>query len=132
VETRFFPNATVTGGATAIIAGGVLLSWALVNSAAAPDVYCFGASGAECGGTRFTTESVSIDAVGGEDPNRGSVPLAARGYSLIGTGAIWTLGTLLFTDEDEKPWLPLIAGLVVGGASLGLSVALDSDSPFAE
>ena len=56
--------------------------------------------------------------------NPSGIMIAPLGYSLIGTGAAWSLGALL-TGEDDIPWIALVAGAVVGGLSYGLSAALN-------
>lgn len=59
----------------------------------------------------------------GDCSGLGGSPIAPLGYSLILTGAIWILGEL-FTPE-ELTWVPLVAGLVAGGATYGVSLAAD-------
>ena len=56
---------------------------------------------------------------------RRGTPAAPLGYSLLATGGAWSLGTMFIGEEWEFPWIPLVAGLVAGGASYGLSAALD-------
>lgn len=53
----------------------------------------------------------------------GGSPIAPLGYSLILTGAIWIAGELL--TSEELTWVPLVAGLVAGGATYGVSLAAD-------
>ena len=53
------------------------------------------------------------------------VLVAPLGYSLIATGGVWLVGTQLFGDDGDVPWVQLVAGLAVGAVSYGLSAALD-------
>lgn len=53
------------------------------------------------------------------------VPL---GLSLLGTGAVWGLGPSLVETEAEVPWRSLVAGVVFGALTYGLSVALAPSS----
>lgn len=57
--------------------------------------------------------------------------LIPLGYSLMATGLTWALGTWLFGQETDVPWLQLLTGLVVGGASYALSTALNPSSIWA-
>jgi hypothetical protein len=52
------------------------------------------------------------------------VLIAPLGYSLIGLGTAWVLGTWA-TPKDDLPWIPILAGLGVFAASYGLSAALN-------
>jgi hypothetical protein len=52
------------------------------------------------------------------------VLIAPLGYSLIGLGAAWVLGTWV-TPSEDAPWIALAAGLGVFAASYGLSAALN-------
>lgn len=54
----------------------------------------------------------------------GSVPIAPLGYGLVAFGAGGVLGYLL-TDADEVPWGWAVAGVLVGAAAFGVSVAVD-------
>lgn len=56
--------------------------------------------------------------------NPSGVLIAPLGYSLIGAGAAWGLGSWL-TDEEDLPWIAFVVGLAIGGVSYGLSAALN-------
>jgi hypothetical protein len=59
----------------------------------------------------------------------GGLALAPLGYSIFGAGAVWALGALLFGDEREAPWIPLLAGAGLGVLSFALSTVLDGERP---
>jgi hypothetical protein len=61
---------------------------------------------------------------GGECPRSLLHPLIPPGYSLIGMGAAWSIGAWL-GGEDDFPWIELIAGVVIFGASYGMTLAFD-------
>ena len=55
----------------------------------------------------------------------GGVRLGPLAFALGSAGAAWLGGTLLFTSDDEPPWLPVIAGVVLGAAAYAVSAAID-------
>lgn len=57
----------------------------------------------------------------------GGVPIAPLGLSLIAAGATWSLGTLLFGDDRDVPWLQLIVGTGIGAAVFTASVLFDGE-----
>jgi hypothetical protein len=59
---------------------------------------------------------------------RGTGSLVPIGYSLLGMGSAWTLGAIL-GSERSAPWIEFAAGVVIFGASYGLSLALREDTP---
>jgi hypothetical protein len=63
------------------------------------------------------------------DPSRfrelGPVLEAPLGYSLMATGATWTAGSYWEGAPYEAPIWSILAGVVIGGLSYGLSAALD-------
>jgi hypothetical protein len=59
--------------------------------------------------------------------NGGGPPILPLGYSLLGLGTAWMLGPLLDDDDERIPWIEAVVGLVVFGASFGISLALDAD-----
>lgn len=82
---------------------------------------------ASCASLGFVSTGLEPGAAPTADPARvdpGAVALAPLGFGLIGLGATTALGTWLFTDADEPPWWPLVAGLVVGGASFAVGASL--------
>jgi hypothetical protein len=64
------------------------------------------------------------------DPNSGKLLIAPLGYSLMAAGGIMTAGSLFFSDRGEFPWIPLVAGVLVGSASYGISAALNGKTAF--
>jgi hypothetical protein len=77
-----------------------------------------------CGGSSFTAlgRSTAGDAEP-EEVNPSGVLTAPLGYSLLGTGATFSIGSLF--ERSSVPWISLIAGVVIGGTAYGLSAALD-------
>ncbi len=118
LTAQYTQQAVLWGGVAAAVAGGIILGLSFRGQDAG--VTCF--SGQMCEGSRFSAFSDGQGANG--ELQKGSVPMAPLGYSLIGMGATWSLGTLLFSDEDHIPWVEAVVGVVVGATSLGLSVAL--------
>lgn len=48
------------------------------------------------------------------------VPL---GYSLVAAGALWAIGARFFGEEEDTPWIALLAGAVAGAAAFTVSIA---------
>lgn len=112
---------TIWSGVGVAVAGVAVTGWAL--AAAEPDRYGCLTSGGACPGPagvgfRSVPES---GATGPGAIDRSAVPAAAVGAGLLAAGVTWSLGALLFHDEDEDPWWALAGGLVVGGLALGVS-----------
>jgi hypothetical protein len=63
-------------------------------------------------------------------PNGSGPAIVPLAYSLMSAGLIMGLGTYLFKDERQLPWIQVVAGLVVGVAAYGLSEAFDGHSNF--
>lgn len=109
------------GGAALGAAGAALVTYAIVAHDSSVKGACFG-----CGGGSewigFGYDPSVANTAG--DANPPSLPVAPLGYSLVVTGALWSLGTAFFGDEGSFPWLPLLTGVAAGGLSLGLSAAL--------
>ncbi|MBI4814910.1 MAG: PEGA domain-containing protein [Deltaproteobacteria bacterium] len=59
------------------------------------------------------------------DPSQGVLIGAPLGYSLMGAGAVWSLGTLLFGSDESFPWIQIATGVGVGALSFGVSAALN-------
>ena len=124
-------QSTIWGGAAVAVAGAAITLFAIADNPSVSTV-CLLPNGAEDCGASSQWRGFGFDdskAPGFEDPN-GGIPVAPLGYSLLGMGASWALGTIFLTDADELPWLPLLIGAGVFGLSFGLSVALDGDSAF--
>jgi hypothetical protein len=102
----------VWGSAAVVVAGLAITGVAIAQSNEATNhVFCW-----SCG----SSELVKL----GSSP----IPTAALGWSLVGLGATAGLSTLLFGDDGDLPIIPLIAGAVVFGGSMALSIALDGKS----
>jgi hypothetical protein len=117
------------GGLGLVAAGGAVTAVALARQDASVVTYCPAFEGAAppCSGGGFTSSGYDpARAPGfGAEVNPSGVLMAPLGYSLAATGAVWSLGTLLFGDDDHIPWLQAVAGVAAGGISYGLSHALN-------
>lgn len=63
-------------------------------------------------------------------PNGGGPAIVPLGYSMMGAGLVMGLGTLLFGDDENLPWLQVVAGLALGAAAYTVSEILDNKSNF--
>ncbi len=61
-----------------------------------------------------------------EDPNTG-LPLAPIGLALVGFGATVAITNLLFSEDPPLPLFEIVAGALVGGLTLAMTLALDPD-----
>jgi hypothetical protein len=123
------------GGAAIAVAGAVTAGIALGTADSSVKTYCptIGDEETACGNAQFTR-------LGGYKPgnaptfendvNSGGVLFAPLGYSLAIMGLTWSLGTLFIGDDDDFPWIQLVAGLALGGLSYGLSALLEGDNPY--
>jgi hypothetical protein len=50
---------------------------------------------------------------------------APLGYSILGMGAAWALGTEFLDDKEDIPWRSLLIGVAVGGVTYAISAAAD-------
>ncbi len=122
---------TQWSGVGLVLAGAVMTSVAIAKQDRQIVSFCITPDVAQCAGDRFT----SIRHDPGRAPTTGSsvnpdgLLLGPLGYSLMLTGATWSLGTLLFEDDTEIPWWQIGAGVAVGALSYGLSAALNPESP---
>lgn len=112
-------------GAAAVVAGGV----ALAVAAGTPDnqlrTYCVEGLLPGCSSsTSFATSG--YDPTLGAQPNGAGVQLAPLGVGLLVGGLAWGAGTLLFVDEGDLPWIPLLVGAVAGGATFAVMSAAGS------
>jgi hypothetical protein len=107
------------------VAGAVLVSFAIAAGDPELKTACFDEGDGTCtGGSSFTTLGASTgDDTDPVDVNPPGVLTAPLGYSLIGAGAAFSIGSLF--EDSGVPWISLAAGLVIGGAAYGLSAALD-------
>lgn len=119
------------GGVGVGVIGAVVAGVALGTQDSSVQTFCPGAESG-CSGSRFTRTGYNPDLAPTFDDNvnSGAVLLAPLGYSLAIVGATWSLGTWLLGDDDDLPWIQLVAGLALGGLSYGLSVALDGPNPY--
>jgi len=101
-------------GAGLAAAGTAVLTYSLLHS---EDPQLLPCPGGECAGVGRTFSTFG----GGES----GILIAPLGYSLIGAGAAFSLGTLLYGEEWEMPWIQIAAGVLVGGASYAISAALN-------
>ncbi len=114
------------GGLAVAVAGGALAGWAASRQDSDLVSGCFATPNGSCqAGNYFLSFGYDRDATDPAQVNPNGVLIAPLGYSLAATGAVWSLGAL-FSEEGKIPWIPLIAGLAVGGLSYGLSAALGS------
>lgn len=123
-------TATIIGGAALAVVGAAVTVWAIAAADTGVEIICLNRQEGECGSSRFLKFGFDSNAPYGVDPNGGGLLHAPFGYSLAATGATISLGTLFFTEEGDFPWIPIVAGLVVGAASYGISAAADGSSPF--
>ena len=110
-------------GAGLVAAGGALSIYAITQDDSSATSACIGDGCTSS--TSFQTFGYTPDAGTTEAINPSGVLVAPLGYSLAATGAAWSLGSLLMSEEDEFPWWPFVIGLAAGGLSYGLSAALD-------
>lgn len=110
------------GGLGLAATGLVVTTLAAAFASGAVDRVCFEGGACE---HRAAFAGVGTDSTGGlVEPSQSGPLLAPLGYSLMLSGGVLGLGTLLLTREDETPWLPLLAGVAAGGLAYGLSAAL--------
>lgn len=107
-----------SGLATAV-AGGVVLGVAVARDGDARS-FCFEGPGCS-GGDGFTGGSDPEPGLGA--PDSSGLLLAPLGYSLMLTGATWSVGSRL-EPKGRVPWISTLAGLVAGGLAYGVSAAV--------
>lgn len=118
-------SATLWGG-LGVAAIGAAITVAAV-AAQNDDVVTLCFENDECGGSDFISTGFNGDNTPdfGDSVNPPGVLFAPLGYSLILTGATWSLTTLLFGEDGDYPWWQIAAGIVVGGAAYGVSAIVD-------
>lgn len=110
--------------ATAGVVAGVL---ALATADGDVVSHCFqGAPGCADGTAFVGSGSSTAPAAQLEPVETGGVALLPLGYSLLGAGAVWTVGAWL--SDDEVPWLPVLVGLGVGTLAYAVSAAAGAPS----
>ena len=124
---------SVLWSGVALVAAGAVMTSVAVGRAQSDVVTVCPVTAGEmgCRGSQFITGGYQPDVAPtlNANVNPDGVLLAPLGYSLAATGAIWSLGTWLFGDDDDFPWWQLAAGLVAGGVSYGVSHALNPSGP---
>lgn len=109
-------------GVAASVAGAALVGYAFTLPANVTTA-CFEGEGCSSN-SAFVSFGYDPQASLARDVNPSGVLVAPLGYSLVLTGAAFSLGTL-FIGESEIPWLPVVLGLGAGVVAYGLSSALN-------
>jgi hypothetical protein len=129
-----FRQGLLWGGGAIALAGAAAAIAAAVLADGSVKTYCATIEGMEtnCGSARFTTTAYKPGRAPTfmDEVNSGSVLFAPLGYSIAVTGLAWSLGTLFLGDDDDFPWIQLVAGVALGGISYGLSALLNPDNPY--
>ncbi len=124
----------VTWSGVGLAAVGVgLTAVAILRQDSAVKTYCFKVEGSACvSSSRFATLGYDPSKADVLDPavNPSGIMLAPLGYSLVGVGATWALGTELFGSPNDVPWIPLAAGAAVGVLSYALSGVMQPADPL--
>lgn len=116
-------DTTLWTGAALVALGAGLTIYGVQKANSGVQTACFDVPGAPCSsGTRFITFGYNPDAIRTDSGpvNPGGLMIVPLGYSLAGTGATLTAGSLL-SDEADLPWATWAAGLAVGVVAYGLS-----------
>jgi hypothetical protein len=120
-------------GVGVAVVGASITGYAIANTSDVSTYCVMSAPNGACMETKsFKTSSYNANAAPTFFPsmvNPSGVLMAPLGYSLFAAGAVWSLSMLLFDRESEVPWLELIIGAVVGGASYAVSAALNPKTP---
>jgi hypothetical protein len=117
------------GGVLATAAGAAITTVGIVSAANTQGrtVLCFvGGPQAPtgCGSKEFIKFNMQTNLTTDPTKNAG-LPIAPLGYAIGGLGLTWAASTLFLNDEDTFPWMEGLAGLIIGGTALVLSVVLD-------
>jgi hypothetical protein len=114
--------------------GAALVVAALARQSSDVETFCVSGSSCETS-NRFQTlgyDTSNVPAFGSEaNVNPSGIMVAPLGYSLIGVGATWTVGSLFMSDSEDVPWIQIVAGVAVGIAAYGMSALLNGPDPFA-
>jgi hypothetical protein len=121
-ETVVRPIVLWSGVVLAVV-GGAIAVYAAVRQNGDVRTACF--EGSDCSRDGFLTFGYAPAATNAENVNPSGVLVAPLGYSIAAAGVVFALGTLLFGDDDDIPWIQVLAGLAVGAASYGISAAVN-------
>ncbi len=120
----FVRGSTFWGGVGAAVAGTAVLAWGMSLSLDHSTGY---ACIPRCVGGSWVRAGRDVDPSDGVGDVTGSGPaLLPLGYSLLLTGAVWTLGPELFEPGSDIPWWSIAIGLSVGVLTYSLSEILES------
>jgi hypothetical protein len=116
-------------GAGVAAVGAAVLALAIARQRSDLTTGCFLMPGSPCRTTsQFQTLNYDSSRTTG-DLNPSGIMTAPLGYSMIATGGVWSLGTLLAGDDADFPWIQFIAGLGVGIATYAISAVANGSSP---
>jgi len=84
-------------------------------------------------GSQFITFGYDPSEVGStSNINPSGVAIVPLGAALAGTGLTWSLGSWLFAEDGDIPWIQLLVGAAVGGTTYAIMVLADGDTPEAQ
>lgn len=112
-----------------VLASAGVVAGVLALATADGDVvsHCFQGTPGCADGTAFVGSGASTARAAQLEPvGTGGVLLLPLGYSLLGAGAVWTVGAWL--SQDEVPWVPVLVGLGVGTLAYAVSAAAGAPS----
>ena len=113
---------TLYVGGAAALAGAVFSIWGIQYRLQHAKEGC---SGGGCGRFWSVEQMIRGQPQSGTDVSDDGHWLAIPlGYSLLGAGGVWTVGTWLLGNDRDWPWLQWLVGAAVGGAAYGISAAL--------
>jgi hypothetical protein len=117
-------------GVATFVAGTAILTVSLVDQGdyAVGCIYPEGGSTEACSTNQFAAPGAPSSPGPNDNPNGTGLPLAPLGYSLMGMGAVWSLGTALFGDDHTFPWVELVSGATAFAASMAISLAANGDN----
>lgn len=119
-------TSVIWGGALVAAVGVAVTIWGVSRADGSVTSHCF-ADQPDCS-SRSDFISLGYDpsrsGAGNDAINPSGVRIVPLGYSLALAGGTWSLGSLLFADENDTPWIPLAAGVVLGALGYGLGAAL--------
>lgn len=111
------------GGITAAVAGGAIGIYAATRSQERLTL-----CPQDCSSRFLGTSGGSAPEGIASDARSGGLLFAPFALGLIGAGATWVVGALL-ADPEQTPWIELVAGAVVLGATYSIGAAVGGGSP---